>query len=144
MRWNGCRHRSTVDVPWSCDELRLALTKGGDADDERSGRNDLKAVESRAVQKYVQAINEDAETALSEHKANLGEMDDYPNKYLSEYKSDAKALDKAWGDFNAEWNKIVFKKATEKALGEGIAAARKYKSAESRRLALLKELGDLK
>jgi hypothetical protein len=80
-------------------------------------------IESRAVQKYIQAIDEDAETALSEHKANLGEMDDYPDKYLSEYKSDAKKLDNAWGDFNSEWNKIAFKRAKD-----GKAAIAAYKN----------------
>jgi hypothetical protein len=81
-------------------------------------------VESKAVQKYINGIDEDAEIALGEFKATLAEMDEYPNSYLSEYKKDAAALDKAWGDFNSEWNKIALKRAKDGKAA--LAAYKKY------------------
>lgn len=81
-----------------------------------------KLIENPSVQKYIATIDGDAEIALKEKEATIAGMDDYPDKYRSEYKRDAKALDDAWGDFNAEWNTIVFGKAKD-----GKAAMSAYK-----------------
>jgi hypothetical protein len=72
-----------------------------------------KLINSPVVQKYIEQIDADAQTALDEMNTNLGAMSDYPSSAISEYKADGAALDKAWGDFNAEWNKIVFGQAKD-------------------------------
>lgn len=80
---------------------------------------DLKTAEdlvnSSTVQRYIDQIDEDAEAALDEMKANLSYASgyDYPSGVLSEYKGDGARLDSAWGDFNAAWNKVVFGKAKD-------------------------------
>lgn len=79
-------------------------------------------IDNPVVQKYLEQMDDDAEDALDEMKAYLSEMSDYPSHYISEYKGDGDALDKAWGDFNAEWNKVVFGKARD-----GKAAMAAYK-----------------
>ncbi len=68
-------------------------------------------VNSPAVQKYIAQIEADADDALAIAKTVLSGMSSYPSKFISEYKADESRLDKAWGDFNAEWNRVVFGKA---------------------------------
>jgi hypothetical protein len=70
-------------------------------------------INSPVVQKYIENIDADAEAALDEMNSNIGEMSDYPSHFISEYKADGAALDSAWGDFNAAWNKIVVGQAKD-------------------------------
>lgn len=79
-------------------------------------------IESPLVEKYIETIDTDAQHALDEMEDNLSEMGDYPSKYISEYKSDGKALDDAWGAFNEQWNLLAFGKAKD-----GRAAMSAYK-----------------
>lgn len=72
-----------------------------------------KIIESPLVQKYLENVDSDAETALDDLKANLKWLGDYPSAMISEYKSDGTDLDKAWGNFNLEVNKITFGKARD-------------------------------
>ena len=81
-------------------------------------------IENPVVQKYIEQMDSDAEDALDEMKANLSEMSDYPSHYLSEYRGDGDALDDAWGEFNGEWNKVVFGKAKDGKAA--MAAYRRY------------------
>jgi len=78
--------------------------------------------ESPLVEKYIEAIDTDAQHALDEMEDNLYEMDDFPSKYTAEYKADGKALDKAWGEFNEQWNLVCYGKAKD-----GRAAMSAYK-----------------
>ncbi|HEY3394772.1 MAG TPA: hypothetical protein VGK58_18850, partial [Lacipirellulaceae bacterium] len=70
-------------------------------------------INSPLVQKYIENIDTDAQAALDEMDSNIGGMSDYPSHFISEYKADGAALDSAWGDFNAEWNKVVFGQAKD-------------------------------
>ena len=70
-------------------------------------------INSSVVQKYIENIDADAEAALDEMNSNIGGMSDYPSHFITEYKADGAALDKAWGDFNGEWNKIVVGQAKD-------------------------------
>jgi len=72
-----------------------------------------KLIESPVVQKYIEQIDTDAQAALDDADATLGGMGDFPSAIVSGYKSHRAALDKAWGNFNAEWNLIVFGKAAD-------------------------------
>ena len=72
-----------------------------------------KLINSPLVQKYIENIDTDAQAALDEMDSNIGGMSDYPIHFISEYKADGAALDSAWGDFNAEWNKIVMEQAKD-------------------------------
>ena len=72
-----------------------------------------KLMESPLVQKYLENVDSDAEDALDELKGNLTWLGDYPSNMISEYKSDGVDLDKAWGNFNLEVNKITFGKARD-------------------------------
>ncbi len=65
------------------------------------------------VQKYIDAIDADADAALALAKKVLGSSTAqyYSSATLSAYKGDVTRLDKSWGDFNAAWNKVVFDKA---------------------------------
>ena len=82
-----------------------------------------KVTESPVVQKYIEQIDADAQAALDQADTNLGGMGDFPSGSVAEYKSHRAALDKAWGDFNAEWNKVVFGKAKD-----GTAAMTAYRA----------------
>lgn len=71
-------------------------------------------VESPIVQKYIEQIDADAQVALDTADANLSAMGGaYPSGSVSAYKARRAALDKAWGNFNGEWNAIVFGKAKD-------------------------------
>lgn len=72
-----------------------------------------KLVESTVVQSYIEQIDTDAEAALDTMKTNLGGMGSFSSSAVSEYKADGTALDKAWGNFNGEWNAITFGKAAD-------------------------------
>ena len=65
------------------------------------------------VEKYISAIDADAEAALDLANTVQGSAMAklYSSTTLSTYKADSKRLDKCWGDFNAAWNKVVFGKA---------------------------------
>ena len=82
-----------------------------------------KVIESPVVQKYIEQIDADAQVALDQAETNLGGMGDFPSGAVSEYKSHRAALDRAWGDFNAEWNMIVAGKAKD-----GSAAMNAYRA----------------
>ena len=72
-------------------------------------------IDNPKVQKYIDAIDSDAQDAIdtadSVIKSPLGKL--YSSSTLSAYKADRKLLDDCWGDFNAAWNKVVFKKAKD-------------------------------
>lgn len=80
-------------------------------------------IESPVVQKYLEQIDADAQAALDAADANLGGMGDFPSGSVTEYKSHRAALDKAWGDFNGEWNSVVAGKAKD-----GSAAMKAYQT----------------
>lgn len=76
-------------------------------------------IESREVQKYLDAIDKDTDSALKTMKSVMSRMKGYPPAVIFEYRGDAGALEDAQGAFNAEVNKITFKKAKDgKALME--------------------------
>lgn len=68
--------------------------------------------ESSVVQSYIEQIDTDAEAALDTMKSNLSAMAAFAKAAASEYRSDGATLDSAWGDFNEQWNRVVFGKAT--------------------------------
>ena len=70
-------------------------------------------VNSPIVQKYINNIDMDAEAALDLLAANMkySGLKFYPKSLISTYKADGSRLDKSWGNFNAAWNKVTFKKA---------------------------------
>lgn len=72
-------------------------------------------VNSPIVQKYIEAIDTDAEAALDLAKSVTGSATAklYSSSTLSAYKADATRLDNCWGDFNAAWNKVVFGRAKD-------------------------------
>ena len=70
-------------------------------------------VNSPAVQRYINAIDSDAEAALDEAAVNRRALSMLPNRTLSEISRDEAALDRAWGDFNQEWNRIVTARAED-------------------------------
>ncbi len=80
---------------------------------------DLKTAEdlinNPLVQKYIENVDKDAQAALDKMNADLGsaEFAQYPGSVISAYKADGAQLEKAWGAFNGEWNKVVFKQATD-------------------------------
>ncbi len=82
-----------------------------------------KLIESPVVQKYIEQIDADAQVALDEADENLGGMGDFPSSSISEYRAHRASLDSAWGDFNAEWNYVVFGKAKD-----GSAAMNAYQA----------------
>lgn len=65
------------------------------------------------VQKYIDAIDADADGALALAKKVLGSSTAqyYSSTTLSAYKGDVTRLEKSWGNFNAAWNKVVFGRA---------------------------------
>lgn len=69
--------------------------------------------ESPVVQSYLEQIDTDAQEALDAMGKILGGMGDFPSGTVSEYKADGKALDTAWGNFNAEWNAVTVGNATD-------------------------------
>ncbi len=72
-------------------------------------------VNSKVVQKYIANIDKDAQAAMDTVNANLkySGLKYYSNKLVSDYKADESRLDKAWGNFNLAWNKVVFGKAKD-------------------------------
>ena len=69
--------------------------------------------ESSVVQTYIEQIDTDAEAALDTMKSNLSAIAAYAKAAASEYKADGATLDAAWGDFNEQWNRVVFGKAAD-------------------------------
>jgi archaellum component FlaC len=72
-----------------------------------------KLVESSVVQKYIENIDSDAQAALDVADSNLSGMGAYPSGSVAAYRARRAALDKAWGQFNAAWNLVVFGKAKD-------------------------------
>lgn len=68
---------------------------------------------SPAVQKAVLQIENDAEKALATMKSNLSSatLKELSSGFTSAYKADAGRMDKAQGNFNREWNLVVFGKS---------------------------------
>lgn len=73
--------------------------------------------ENKTLQKYLDTIDRDAEAALKDARALLkGASSAFlSGKIASAFKADAKQLDKAWGAFNAAWNKVKAGKAKSSA-----------------------------
>lgn len=61
---------------------------------------------NRAVQRYIERIDEDTQAALDEHADNLTALSMLSGRSLSTYRSDAAALRSAQDAFNTEWNRI--------------------------------------
>lgn len=72
-----------------------------------------KFIEDPGVEKMVQTVSDDAETALAEFKEIVADMGEFPSKYVQEYRSDAKDLDSAFGEFNEAWNLLAYGKAKD-------------------------------
>ncbi|MEM9901880.1 MAG: hypothetical protein AAF865_11055 [Pseudomonadota bacterium] len=78
-------------------------------------------VNSRPIQRYIEAIDRDADTATTEAGANFRALSALPSRTLAGYRQDLQALERAMGEFNGEWNRIVFAQARD-----GRAGARAY------------------
>lgn len=73
------------------------------------------------IQRYINTIDRDAEAALDAARSNAAALGMLPTRFRNDYRRDATALDRAWGDFNAAWNDISVGNAQD-----GRAAMRAY------------------
>jgi len=70
-------------------------------------------VNSPAIQRYINAIDRDAQAALDEAASNRRALSMLPSRTLGDIRRDEAALDRAWGDFNQEWNRIATARAED-------------------------------
>lgn len=81
-----------------------------------------KLLNSKAVQAYIEGMEDDTKVALDSAKDNIGEMGDFPPKALSTYKKERDDLDDASGEFNGAFNAVTWGKAKD---GKALIAAYK-------------------
>src|SRR5262249_52560818 len=75
-------------------------------------------VENKSFRKLLALMDDDADDAEKSWKSQVGDrgFTDFPADFLAQYKRDGLQLTKTRGAFNAEWNKIVFRRGDTKKL----------------------------